>query len=155
MIGLLRSDEPEPRTSPPRLRELGPLIESARAAGVEVRVDAALEELPTLPTAVDLTGYRIVQEALTNAVKHAPGTTVELSVRVVGEQVEITVTNPTTRPIPTETPTGTGVSTMTERAELTGGTLTAGLAEPGVWRVRARLPYQEDALAARAARAVG
>ena len=82
MIGLLRAaSEAGPESgldeyetiAPARLAELSRLVESARATGMEVVVESTVDSSAGLPAAVDLTAYRIAQEALTNAVKHAPG----------------------------------------------------------------------------------
>ncbi|MGH3976516.1 MAG: ATP-binding protein, partial [Pseudonocardiaceae bacterium] len=94
-----------------------------------------------LPAAVDLTAYRIVQEALTNAVKHAAGSQARVAVRRDGDVVVVEVTNnlPHNLTEPTRAGEGTGLVSMRERAAALGGTLTAGLAG-GSWRVHAVLP---------------
>lgn len=71
MIDLLRAEETDSHTAPARLADLDRLLDSARAAGLDVTVQAELGG--ELPAAVDLTAYRIVQESLTNAIKHAAG----------------------------------------------------------------------------------
>ncbi|WP_280267985.1 sensor histidine kinase [Nocardia wallacei] len=136
MIGLLQSEEAdEPRTAPARLADLGPLLDSARAAGLTVR--AHLEVAPNLPAALDLSAYRIVQEALTNAVKHAPGGRAEVSVSGCDGRLVIDVTSDAAAAATTTG--GTGLTSMRERAHAVGGVLTAGPCEAG-WRVRAELP---------------
>ena len=80
MIGLLRTDIVDEAAAPGRLRQLAKLVDSAHAAGTEVAVHDDLAP-GQLPTAVDHTAYRIAQEALTNAIKHAPGHPVELTLR--------------------------------------------------------------------------
>jgi signal transduction histidine kinase len=126
--------DPASRSSA-RLADLGPLLDSARAAGLEVTVQAELAG--ELPAAVDRTAYRIVQEALTNAAKHAAGSRARIAVRRDGDVVVVEVTNNLTEP--TRTGQGTGLVSMRERATALDGTLTAGLTG-GSWRVRAVLP---------------
>lgn len=138
MIGLLRSDDAkagEDRTAPARLADLEPLLGSARAAGLTV--DADIQVGRELPVAVDLSAYRIIQEALTNAAKHAPGRRVEVAVGTQRGRLVITVTNERTVDYPANG--GIGLVNMRERAQAVGGTFTAG-PDNGVWRVRAELP---------------
>lgn len=135
MIDLLRAEDPDPHTAPARLADLDRLLDSARAAGLQVTVQAELTG--ELPAAVDLTAYRIVQEALTNAVKHAAGSQARVTVRRAGDVVVVEVINNLTAPPGAEE--GTGLVSMRERAAALGGTLTAGLAAGG-WRVHAVLP---------------
>jgi signal transduction histidine kinase len=145
MIGLLRSDELDALTAPARLSEVDPLIDSARAAGLIVT--ASIAPALGLPVAVDLSAYRILQEALTNAVKHAPGSHTEATIARHDDTLVIEVTNELTKPtghaggIPIES--GTGLLSMRERAEIVGGTLSAG-PTGGVWQVRAELPVTES-----------
>ncbi|KAA2252727.1 two-component sensor histidine kinase [Solihabitans fulvus] len=139
MIGLLRADtDPaDPHTAPPRLRDLDALVESARAGGLTVVARNDFGELD-LPAAVDLAAYRIVQEALTNAVKYAPGACASVDVREVAGRIVVTVTNERTETIAADG-LGTGLWSMRERAELVGGTVAAGPDDVG-WTVRAELP---------------
>jgi signal transduction histidine kinase len=147
MIGLLRADDEaaEAPTAPARLRDLEPLLRSARAAGL--RVTATTSELePELPAAVDLSAYRIVQEALTNAIKHAPNATAEVDVRRRDGTLVVEVVNDrpaAAQPAPAPAD-GTGLTTMRERAQAVGGVLVAGPFEGG-WRVRAELPVEGQA----------
>jgi signal transduction histidine kinase len=140
MIGLLRSDDVKPgedRTAPARLADLGPLLGSARAAGLTV--EANIQVSKALPVAVDLSAYRIIQEALTNAVKHAPGGRVAVAVGTRRGELVITVTNERTAKGAGDG--GVGLVNMRERAQAVGGRLTAG-PDDGVWRVRAELPVE-------------
>ncbi|MFC9896365.1 sensor histidine kinase [Nocardia sp. NPDC127579] len=142
MIGLLRDDGADEDIAAPRtLAQLAILVDAARAAGISVRVRDSLHDRP-LPSAVDQAAYRIVQEALTNAMKHAPGRPVDIEVRAHAGNVELTVGNPTTGPRPGEpldTSARRGLMNMRERAIALGGSFTA---EPvdGRWEVRALLP---------------
>ncbi|MBA2463451.1 MAG: sensor histidine kinase [Nocardioidaceae bacterium] len=144
-IGTLRA-EGEGSAAPVRpaqsLRELEDLGDSLRSAGLEVDLDIDPATV-TLPAAVTSTGYRIVQEALTNVVRHAGGS--RASVRVVREdgQVVIVVSDDGRGDAPDlNTPDGTGhgVRGMRERAQAAGGTLEAGPQADGGWRVLATLP---------------
>jgi signal transduction histidine kinase len=138
MIEVLRADggAEDPRTAPARLAELDRLLDSARAGGLEldVRRSGGADDLPV---AVDLAAYRIVQEALTNALKHASGGVAKVEVRVESSQLIVEVTNDLTGD--PGTGTGTGLVSMRERAHAVGGSLVAGPWSGG-WRVRAVLP---------------
>lgn len=140
MIGLLRSQGvgEDETTAPARLGELSKLVESARASGMAVTVANEVGPEVSLPAAVDLTAYRIAQEALTNAVKHAPGTSAAVRIRLDGKILTVEVTNEltTTR---RESDAGHGLLNMRERAQAIGGSFVAGPADPG-WRVFAALP---------------
>ena len=141
MIGLLRAaDQPDQLTAPARLRDLDPLLDSARAAGLRVRTEIDGDDVPA---AVDHEAYRIVQEALTNAVKHAPGSHAEVSVRRAGAVLVVQVVNDLTGPGSTGGP-GTGLTSMRERASALGGVLDAG-PRADSWRVRAELPLEGHA----------
>ncbi len=138
MIGLLRSESAEDEvTAPARLAELARLVESARAAGMTVTVDSTVDE--ELPTAVDLTAYRIAQESLTNAVKHAPGGRVTVRLRVADSTLTVEIGNELLG-APTQPDSGGhGLLSMRERAHAVGGTLRAGPSGPR-WLVHAELP---------------
>ncbi|MFC4856670.1 sensor histidine kinase [Actinophytocola glycyrrhizae] len=141
MIHLLRSDEPvEEHTAPARLRDIAQLLESARAAGLSVSASADLET--ELPVAVDLSAYRIVQEALTNVAKHAPGARASVTVGRRDSVLVVEVVNDRTAAT-AEAGAGRGLLNMRERAQAVGGVLEAGPHERQ-WRVRAELPAEED-----------
>lgn len=150
MIGLLRADpstggdsEIEP-TAPARLAELSKLVESAQASGLEVEVrstvDSPGDDTPPLPAAVDLTAYRIAQEALTNAAKHAPGGRAVLDIHRDGGILTVEVRNDL-QPGSADGGTGIGLLNMRERAAAIGGKLAAGPSGTG-WLVRAELPLE-------------
>ncbi|MGX6606714.1 sensor histidine kinase [Micromonosporaceae bacterium Da 78-11] len=123
LLGVLRSaDDTAARAPQPGLAEIGDLVETARAAGVEVTGE--LPDLGRAPATVGLTAYRIVQEALANAARHAPGGPVRIEGRVLADRFELTVRNRLTGPV--SDADGHGLVGMRERAVLLGGTLTAG-----------------------------
>ncbi len=165
MIGLLRRDDGEldDAAAPRRLAQLPMLVDAARGAGIAVRVAADLDGTE-LPSAIDQAAYRIVQEALTNAMKHAPGQQVDIEVSAHTTTLAVSVRNPVSRtrhehPVPeTAAEPGTnsvasehnrldgdpdvrhrGLVNMRERAAALGGSFAAG---PGAdcWEVHARLP---------------
>lgn len=141
MIGLLRaSDDADPITTAPRLDELRPLLDQAGEAGVTAKVTIDGEPRP-LPAAVDLAAYRVVQESLTNIVKHAAPTSADVTIAYEPEQITVTVENPLPPPLNGATVPGSGAGLvgMGERAALLGGAFTAG-PDGGAWRVRVELP---------------
>ncbi|MBF6296801.1 two-component sensor histidine kinase [Nocardia amamiensis] len=142
MIGLLHSDGAEEVAAPRRLAQLSILVDAARAAGISVRVHEALDGA-ALPSAVDQAAYRIVQEALTNAMKHAPGQEVSIDVRAADEVLSVTIRNPavSVRPHHAAAQAGhRGLVNMRERAAALGGSLRVGM-DSGCWEVLARLPF--------------
>lgn len=145
MIGLLRRDDDRPEmTAPGRLAQLPGLVAVARQAGLRVRVRQATGDHP-VAGAVDQAAYRIVQEAVTNAMKHAPGQEVDIDVHTQAGALVLSVRNPllATAAHPAAADVGAnghrGVTNMRERAAALGGTLRAG-PEAGAWWVRARIP---------------
>ncbi|MEU8636371.1 histidine kinase [Amycolatopsis sp. NPDC048633] len=140
MIGLLKTEGGDAEiAAPARLAELSKLVESARASGLAVTVESTVDKQAPLPAAVDLTAYRIAQEALTNAVKHAPGGQVDVDIRHVDGILAVEVRNDVHHPSTGADGSGTGLLNMRERADAVGGTLTAGPAGES-WLVRAELP---------------
>lgn len=141
MIGLLRADGEarDETTAPARLADLARLIVSARMSGMDIEVHSEVDESVSLPAAVDLTAYRITQEALTNAMKHAPLSKARVEIRYVDGALTVEVANALTREPWTTSDTGTGLLNMRERAAAVGGSFSAGPSEAG-WLVRAILP---------------
>ncbi|MFI1159804.1 sensor histidine kinase [Streptomyces sioyaensis] len=143
VLGLLREEDgSDPAAPAPTLDGLAALLGRTRAAGVPV--EAAVEGRCTgLPPVVSREAYRIVQEGLSNALRHAGPVPVRLSVRVTAADVTIRVENAVPgagRAAPdTRTGGGRGLRGIAERARLLGGGATAA-AEDGVWRLTARLP---------------
>ncbi len=144
IVGLVREGE-APALSPlPSLAQLGELVDQVRAAGVDVDVHVD-GEVAAVAHAVDMSAYRIVQEALTNALRHAPGAPVRVSVEVGRSALEVTVANgPSSSPgmhaARVRGDGGNGLPGMRERAHVLGGTLRAGPLDDGGFEVRAVLP---------------
>lgn len=138
MLAVLRDPEPQaPRAEPqPGLDELPRLVEQAREAGVTVTVTTEGTALP-VPAGLDLAAYRVVQEALTNVVKHAPDSRAAVTIRHRPDTLEVDVHN-AGQPTGPVTP-GQGMRGMTERVELYGGRLEAGPRDDG-FRVTATFP---------------
>lgn len=141
MLGVLREQTDEPDLSPqPGLADLDALCQRIRAAGPQVEYQSS-GDLDALDAGVQLAAYRIVQEALTNTLKHAgPHTRVHLAVRVDGTRLRIAVrdTGAAGRPALAGEP-GHGLIGMRERAAMYGGAVTAGPAPGGGWSVAADL----------------
>lgn len=141
-VGLLRqSGDPEAPTEPaPGLDRLDELAGTFRSAGLHIEV-ARADQGASLPAAVDLAAYRIVQEALTNVQKHAgPRAKAEVSVVRVGPNIEITVLDDGSGEHETQDGGGHGLLGMRERVTALRGTLTTGPRYGGGFRVHAILP---------------
>lgn len=147
LLGVLRDDEAapsgagcEPQPPVPGLSQLEALIAQTRAADVEVSL--AIEGRPVkLPTGLDLTAYRIVQEALTNALKHSGASHVDVRIRYRPGSVDIDVVDDGPPPASAAT-AGHGLVGIQERVSTFGGTAAAGPDPAGGWRVRAELPIE-------------
>jgi len=148
LLGVLRQpgDQPaRPELSPqPGVAELPALVEGVRAAGLPVAL--AIDGDPAgLPAAVDISAYRIVQEALTNVLKHAGRASAQVSVSCGADEVLIEVTDDGPGPqAGGQASGGHGLAGMRERVALFGGELTAGPRPAGGFAVRARLPLGEQ-----------
>lgn len=141
VLGVLRDvDNEAPRSPVPGLGQLDALVERSRAAGLAVRMVEEGDPRP-LPTDVDVTAYRIVQESLTNSSRHSAGgrATVRLSYGESELRIEVEDDGPTLRASHTNG-SGKGITGMTERTQALGGTLQAGPRPGGGFSVRARLP---------------
>ncbi len=143
LLGVLRHDEPAGLAPQPQLSDLPALVDTARQAGVavELSVPPALDQVPS---GVALCAYRIVQESLSNASQHAPGSAVTVSVDHEADAVLLRVANgpgePAT-PSPSEAGPGHGLTGMRERVALLGGSLSAGPVPGGGYEVCAVLPF--------------
>jgi signal transduction histidine kinase len=145
MLGVLRdaNEEGALLTPQPGMGALGSLIQQAREAGLPVEYRVSGEPAP-LPPGVDLSAYRIVQEALTNALKHAGPGRAEVSVSY-GDVLELEITNDGLDGDGDGDAEsgGQGLVGMRERVALFGGTLEAGPRRGGGFAVRARLPVRD------------
>jgi signal transduction histidine kinase len=125
----------------PGIRAIGPLIDQVREAGlpVDYRVDGPVEALGQV---VGLTTYRIVQEALTNVLKHAGTATATVRLRLTAGVVELEVADTGRGPAPGSSPAGHGLLGMRERVALHGGTLRIGPRPGGGYRLYATMPVE-------------
>jgi signal transduction histidine kinase len=144
ILGVLRAvDEDLPRDPTPSLSHLDDLVTVARSAGLRVRVEDDVLS-PSLPRAVDVAAYRIVQEALTNAARHAAGSTAAVRIACDDDHLLIEVEDDGGAKVQglAASGSGNGIAGMTKRAEALGGTLAAGARPGGGFLVRARLPLE-------------
>src|SRR5436305_2857340 len=141
LLGLLRTQVGSLGDPTPSLRRLEQLVSDLREAGLSVRLTVD-GDLSALSPGVDLAGYRICQEALTNALKHAPGANVEATVTCSDSALEIDVTNNGGATRQTQANhVGHGLVGMRERVRLYGGELETGPTPGGGgFAVRARIP---------------
>jgi len=142
-LGVLRQ-EPESATvaPPPRLAQVERLLEPARAAGIEVelRIEGDARELSEL---VEMCAYRVVQESLTNVVRHARAESARVRIDYGAEQLELAVEDDGAGDRDGGARPGSGIEGMRERVALVGGSLSAGPEQAGGWSVRATLPLEE------------
>ncbi|PZF79570.1 two-component sensor histidine kinase [Jiangella anatolica] len=144
LLGVLRgTDEAVALAPQPDLAQLGDLVDGARRSGVVVELTTTGTPPTEMPATVGLSAYRIVQESLANAVRHAPGAEVTVDVAYTPRAVELRIHNtaPAAAGKPTA-PSGHGLPGMHERAAVVGGTLTAGPTATGGFAVTAVLPYE-------------
>lgn len=148
LLGVLRTDDQQAELAPQQgLRDIPDLVQAVRRAGAEIEVSLP-SVLDELPSAVDIAVFRIVQEALSNAVRHAPHAPIRLVIDTDAAAVRLVVRNgesgaddapPAADPGPSVR--GHGLLGMRERAVLLGGTVSAGRDDDdGGWTVRAELP---------------
>jgi signal transduction histidine kinase len=142
LLGLLRDAPDAPVLEPqPSLRHLDLLVERMKEAGLPVLLSAD-EIPPSMPRGVDLTAYRVVQEGLTNVLKHSRPTRVKVNVRLSEQAVEIEVEDDgRPRPGPQDGH-GHGLIGMRERVAIYGGNLDAGPAPGHGYRLNARIPFE-------------
>lgn len=142
-VKLLRNPD---RESPDRavisLANLPVLVESARASGLEMEVQMEGEP-DALPATVEMAAYRIVQESLTNVIRHADASRVILTIAIDANEVRLQLTDNGKRVSGPIVP-GSGITGMAERARLLGGTLTAQPLATGGFAVHATLPIEEE-----------
>ncbi len=143
VLGLLRDGAPGDRRPPPDLADLDGLLDGTRSAGVPVTATLT-GTIATVPAVVSREAYRIVQEGLTNALRHAGPVPVEVRVEVGADRLDLTLTNPLSGAIGPTGRGGRGLAGMRERVGALGGELTAGPAA-GHWRVAVGLPLTAPA----------
>ncbi|MFE2236330.1 sensor histidine kinase [Streptomyces sp. NPDC059442] len=145
IIGVLRApgDETGGERPQPTLATLDSLVAESREAGMKVVLDTTLDDPAGVPAATGRTVYRIAQEGLTNARKHAPGTEVTLTVRGrPGDGLTVEIRNPApTGPVPHVPGSGQGLIGLTERATLAGGRMHHGPTPDGGFALHAWLPW--------------
>jgi signal transduction histidine kinase len=141
LLGVLRARGRERLAPQPGRDALPELLDEGRRGGHEIRLEVEGEPV-RLPAGLDLTAYRIVQEGLTNARKHAPGAAIELTLRWRAAEVEIEVADDGPGPPTNPNGVGHGLIGMRERASLYGGSLRTGPGAGGGYRVLARLPIE-------------
>ncbi|MEV4193532.1 sensor histidine kinase [Streptomyces toxytricini] len=144
VLGVLRSEQAADPANPhhpqPTLAELEGLVGNVRSAGLEVTTAIAGIRRPLAP-GVELTAYRIVQEALSNCLRHAPGSQVEVGIAYGPRELHLCVANTApTRKAPPSPGAGHGLLGMRERAGMLGGELAAGPRPGGGYEVSAVLP---------------
>ncbi|WP_433073095.1 sensor histidine kinase [Dactylosporangium sp. CA-052675] len=138
VIGLLTIDADGEDLAPqPGLEQLGTLVARVRETGVPVTLAVAA---PGVPPGVGLAAYRVVQEALTNAVKHAAGAGVDVVVTADGRMLRVDVADTGGEPVPGAAGSGRGLAGLRERLAVYGGTLTAAPRPTGGFRVVAEIP---------------
>ena len=143
LLGVLADNGDEPSLAPqPGIDKLESLVARVRDAGlpVSLRVEGSSQRLPP---GVDVTAYRIVQEALTNALKYAGGAHTEAVVRIAEDAVDIDVVDEGSSVAPSDG-IGRGLTGMRERVALFGGTIDAGRRDAGGYAVHAHLPVQSS-----------
>jgi signal transduction histidine kinase len=145
ILELLREPEQTAESHPqPSLAELNDLVANYRAAGLPVRLEVIGEPIP-LPGGVELSVYRIVQEALTNTVKHSEPTRVAVTLAFRDSSLELEIVDDGTPTTGDAATTGQGIVGMRERVALLGGELETGHRDGGGFRVAAHLPVGGDA----------
>ena len=143
LLGILRSEDEQLAIGPqPGLDSLQSLVEQVRASGlpVELRIEG---EPVRLPAGIDLSSYRIVQEALTNVVKHAEDAAAEVVIRYRERALELHVVDDGRSRATSINGSGHGLIGMRERVALYGGTLETGPRDGGGYAVHALLPFEE------------
>ncbi|MGI8595261.1 MAG: sensor histidine kinase [Solirubrobacteraceae bacterium] len=137
VLGLLREDAPS-RGPTPTLADLQRLVDSTRSAGIDVTAELT-GRIDDVPQAVSREAYRIVQESLTNAARHASRAPVSLSLNIGADELELELTNPLDGSRPPAPGGGRGLSGVQERVMSLRGQVSAG-PDAGRWLIAVRLP---------------
>jgi signal transduction histidine kinase len=140
LLGVLRSDDGLALAPQPGLADLDQLVQNVSSTGLAVRLHVDGGRPASLPPGVDLSAYRIVQEALTNVLKHAGPASAEVMVRYGDAAVEVEVCDDGHSATANDFKGGNGLIGMRERVMMLGGELHAGARQGGGFIVRARLP---------------
>jgi signal transduction histidine kinase len=139
VLEVLRADG-EPETAGGGLEDVPDLVEQVRAAGTPVEYTSSDVPAP-LPATISTTGYRVVQEALTNALRHAPGGPIRVTMRAADNSIHVEVTDEGTADSTPSNPSGFGLTGLRERVSLVGGQLRTGpRSDRSGWQVVATLP---------------
>ena len=141
LLGMLRADEHEPLTPQPGLTDVPTLVGQLRDAGLPVELHVEGEPLE-LPVGIELSAYRIVQEALTNALKHAGKASATVNIRYGLDSLELEIVDDGAGTAPPVASGGHGLVGMRERVALYGGRLDAGRRPGGGFAVRVLLPIR-------------
>ena len=146
MLGVLRTEDQSAELAPQQgIADVPALVDSIRRAGVEVGLVLEGGEAAAVATpAVQIAAFRIVQEALSNAVRHAPGARIAVRLHADADSIRIRVHNAAPPVVPERHGGGYGLRGMRERAEILGGSLSAGPSSDGGWDVDATLPLDPD-----------
>ncbi|MBC9713056.1 sensor histidine kinase [Streptomyces sp. TRM66268-LWL] len=142
LLGVLREDAEAPPTRRPQpgLQELAELVDEAREAGGGATRLIVSGRIRPLDQGVELTAYRIVQEALSNARRHAPGAAVDVTLHYTDAALHLRIRDNGPGPKSASARGGHGLTGMRERAAMVGGSLASGPALGGGFRIEARLP---------------
>lgn len=143
LLGLLREPEESVVGPQPTAADIPRLVDGFRGSGLDVRLEMG-GSTEGLPAGLDLSLFRIVEEGLTNALKHTPGARVEVRYRRAVDRVEVEVAS-SAGGTPRLTSGGRGLVGMKERVAVFGGSLNAGPTADGGYQVQARLPLGEPA----------
>lgn len=146
LLGALRREDEEAERVPhPGLGELERLLDDVRGAGLQVLLTVRGEPV-ALPPGLDLSAYRIVQEALTNTLKHASASRAEVTVRYGPGEIEIEVRDDGRGPAGDEPGHGHGLVGIRERVKVFGGEMSTGRSPSGGYVLHARLPWDGEAV---------
>ena len=143
LLGVLRAEDAEQELAPqPGLADIPELVRGAERSGTAISFAWDVDRTDDLGSLIGLAAYRIVQEALSNALRHAPGSTIVIACVRGDDSIDLSVTNgpPALPSVPGEA--GHGIIGMRERATGVGGSLDAGPTADGGYAVRATLPLR-------------
>lgn len=142
VIGVLRDGRDFHLHGPPTLADLPTLVAQTRQAGVPVNLTVMLDQVSAAPEPLAMAVYRVVQESLTNVIRHAPGAPTDVTVRGgPGAGVTLEVVNPLVDGAPPSPGSGTGLTGISERVTALGGRANIGPTQGGTFSVQAWLPW--------------